>query len=156
MEKTYWLNLTTKQYKVFFEVVYFLVVWYHWLRSKLQNGHDRWGLISWFSQLGQKAAVGCGVSGFMEVAVAVSVVVRFVWFSFTGGVIVVIWAYNGVIVTAKSNTDSKKGIIALYGLFLPANLENKVMTLMFFILKPLFHPSAYFDSFLNFYDAIDG
>ena len=144
MEKTYWLRLATKQDKVLFEVGYFFVVWYHWLRSKLQNGQDRSGLRSWFPQLGQKAAVGCEISGFMEVAVAVSVGVRFVWFSYTGGVIVVIWAYNGVIVTAKSNTDSKKGIIALYGLFLPANFENKAMTLIFFILKPLFHPSAYF------------
>jgi hypothetical protein len=109
----------------------------------LQNGQDSSGLRSWFSQLRQKLAVGCGVSGFMEVAVVVSVGARFVWFSYTGGV-TVICAYSGVIVTAKSNTDSKKGIIALYGLSLPANFENKAMTLIFFILKPLFHPSDYF------------
>lgn len=53
----------------------------------MQNGQDPSVLRSRFPQLGQKAAVGCGASGFIEEAVAVSVVVRFVEFLYTVGVI---------------------------------------------------------------------
>ena len=52
-----------------------------------QNGQDPSVLRNWFPQLEQKAAVGCGVSGLMEEVVAFSEDVRFVWFSYTDGVI---------------------------------------------------------------------
>lgn len=156
MEKTLTnLNYETRQDTLWGG--YFLNVWYHWLRSELQNAQDPSVLRSWFPQLGQKAVVDCGVSGFMEDVVAFSMIVRFVCFSFTDGVISwVIWAYNGVIVTTKSKVAIKKGIIALKGLSLTVNLEKKVVTCVFFILKSLFHPSAYFHSFINFYEDISG